>query len=127
MVSGFDRLIFRGVLRRLAYSRGMEEYLWQNHILCKDYSHHVKKVSERVRKAAVAEFVQDQLPVLYLASPKADKDKMAQEIAAQPGIQQGSVCALSTMEPSSTFEHYGQHRVARTQISLAQLNRASAA
>src|ERR1700682_1330380 len=30
VISGFDRLIFRGVLRRLVYSRGMEQYLWQN-------------------------------------------------------------------------------------------------
>jgi hypothetical protein len=114
VVSGFDRLIFRGILRRLAYSRGMEEYLWQNRILFKDYSHHVKKISERVRKAAVAEFAQDKLPVLYLASPKADKDEIAQQIAAQRGIQQGPICALSTMEPSPTFEHRGKYMVART-------------
>ncbi len=44
VVSGFDRLVFRGSLRRLNYgfwdrqlsamvARGMEEYLWQNRIL----------------------------------------------------------------------------------------------
>ena len=32
-ISGFDRLIFRGVLRRLVYSQGREQYLWQNQIL----------------------------------------------------------------------------------------------
>ena len=43
-LSGFDRLVFRGSLRRLNYgyyepglkamvARGMEEYLWQNKIL----------------------------------------------------------------------------------------------
>ena len=40
-----------------AIGRGMEQYLWQNKILFKDCAQHVKKVSERVKKAAVARFV----------------------------------------------------------------------
>ena len=114
VISGFDRLVFRGILRRLIYSRGMEEYLWQNHILFKDYAHHVKKVSDRIRKAAVSPLEERGLPVLYLPSPKTDKDQLAQQIALQRGITQGSVCVLRTMEPSPTFEHYGRHMVART-------------
>ncbi len=118
VVSGFDRLILRGILRRLAYSKGMEEYLWQNKVLFKDYAHHVKKVSEGIRKASVAEFTECGMPVLYLPSPKTDKDKLAQEIAAKRGIKEGPVCALSTMEPSPTFEHYGKHMVVRTRPCL---------
>lgn len=114
MVSGFDRLVLRGILRRLAYSKGMEEYLWQNQVLFKDYSGHVKRISSRLREISVAEIKSSGLPVLYLASPKTDKDKLAQEIANKRGIQEGPVCALSTMEPSPTFEHYGKHMVART-------------
>jgi len=118
VISGFDRLILRGVLRRLAYSKGMEEYLWQNKVLFKDYAHHVKKVSERIRKASVAEFAEQGVPVLYLPSPKTDKDKLAQEIAVKRSVKVGPVCALSTMEPSPTFEHYGKHMVVRTRPCL---------
>ncbi len=114
VIHGFDRLVLRGVLRRLAYSEGMEQYLWQNQVLFKDYAQHVKKISERMRKASVVEFTAGELPVLYLASPKTDKEKLAQEIATQRGIKEGPVCAFSTMEPSPTFEHYGKHMVART-------------
>jgi hypothetical protein len=114
VISGLDRLILRGILRRLAYSRGMEEYLWQNRVLFKDYTEHVKKISERVRRTAVQEFTGAGLPVLYLASPKIDKERIAQQVAAERQIQQGAVCALSTMEPSPTFEHYGRHMVTRT-------------
>jgi hypothetical protein len=57
-LSGFDRLVFRGSLRRLNYgyyepglkamvAKGMEEYLWQNKIPFKDYQDHVKQISER--------------------------------------------------------------------------------
>ena len=43
VISGFDRLVLRGSLRRITFQRGMEEYLWQNHVLFKDYQQHVKK------------------------------------------------------------------------------------
>jgi|SRR5271157_6395198 len=53
VLSGFDRLIFRGSLRRLNYghwdrnleaqvAEGMEQYLWTNKILFKDYARQVK-------------------------------------------------------------------------------------
>jgi hypothetical protein len=32
-LSGFDRLVFRGMLRRIAYSFGMQGYLWANQVL----------------------------------------------------------------------------------------------
>src|SRR5436190_17695498 len=65
--SGFDRLVFRGSLRRLNYgywdqglqslvAQGMEQYLWQNHILFKDYLDHVKRVSQKVKQASVQPF-----------------------------------------------------------------------
>ena len=52
-LSGFDRLVFRGSLRRLHFGywdpnlqsrviQGMEQYLCLNHILFKDYLDHVK-------------------------------------------------------------------------------------
>jgi hypothetical protein len=118
VVSGLDRLVLRGSLRRLCFGQGMEEYLWQNKILFKDYAQHVKKVSEQVKKAAVSPFVEQKLPVVYLRSGHVDKEKMAQALAAKHGITSGDVCAMSSLEPSPTFEHYGTHMVARTRPCL---------
>ena len=36
VLSGFDRLVFRGSPRRLSYAKEMEEYLWQNGVLFKN-------------------------------------------------------------------------------------------
>src|ERR1700730_5266035 len=91
VVSGFDRLVLRGTLRRLCYGRGMEEHLWQNKILFKDYAQHVKKVSEQVKKAAVARFVEQKLPVVYLRRSDVDKEAIARAIAAERGITSGDV------------------------------------
>jgi len=124
VLTGFDRLVFRGSLRRLNYGRwdeslgavvakGMEQYLWQNQILFKDYQQHVKRWSERVKDASLRPFRQGELPVVFLRDPKADKDKLARTIAAKHGVNSGPVCAISTLEPSPTFEHRGTHIIRR--------------
>src|SRR6266478_7936543 len=124
ILSGFDRLVFRGSLRRLNYGHwneamqamvavGMEQYLWQNQILFKDYAEHVTRASERLKKESLRPFAQQQLPVVFLRSPRVDKDELARRVAAEKGIRTGPVCALSTLEPSPTFEHRGRHIVRR--------------
>src|SRR5947207_14219706 len=61
ILSGFDRLVFRGSLRRLNYGhwdralgalvgRGLEEYPSQTKILCKPYALHLKQVSEGLQQ-----------------------------------------------------------------------------
>ncbi len=123
-LSGFDRLIFGGCLRRLNYgywdrslgalaATGMEQYLWQNQILFKQYADHVRRVSERVKEASLSPFRQGGLPVVFLRSAAVDKEAMARRLAAEHGIGQGLVCALSTLEPSPTFEHRGKHIIQR--------------
>jgi hypothetical protein len=127
-LSGFDRLIFRGALRRLNYgwwdpqlqavvAKGMEEYLWQNGILFKDYGVHVKKISEQLKGASLRAFREQQRPILFLRSPSTDKDKLAREIAAKQDIDSGLVCAISTLEPSPTFEHRATHIIRRERPS----------
>jgi hypothetical protein len=123
-LSGFDRLVFRGLLRRLQYgtwngplqariARGMEEYLWQNQILFKDYAEHVKRASERIKQRSLEPFKQQQLAVIFLRSPSVDKEAMAGEVAAEKKIESGLVCAISSLEPSPTFEHRGTHIIRR--------------
>jgi hypothetical protein len=124
VLSGFDRLVFRGTLRRLNYgwwdeqlkamvARGMEEYLWQNEILFKDYLQQVKRVSERLKKESLRPFVEQKLPIVFQRSPSEDKDKLAREVAEKRKISSGLVCAISALEPSPTFEHRGTHIIRR--------------
>jgi len=116
-LSGFDRVVFAGALRNLDYSHWepelqlpratqMEQYLAHHRILYKDYAAYVKSVSERVRKAGLAPFRQDDLPVMHVSSPHIDKDALARQLARQRGIQQGRVCALTAVEMHPTFQHY---------------------
>ena len=124
VVTGFDRLVFGGSLRRLNYgwwddqlkamvAIGMEQYLWHNKILFKDYQQHVKRASERWKKESLKPFEKQGLPVVFLRSASVDQEELARRVAGDRGIQTGLVCALSTLEPSPTLEHRGTHIIRR--------------
>ncbi len=124
VLTGFDRLVFRGSLRRLNYgwwdaklgavvAKGMEEYLWQNKILFKDHGEHFKRISERLKKASLQAFEEAQRPVIFLRSPSVNKDELARMVALEKGIGSGLVCAISSLEPSPTYEHRGTHIIRR--------------
>lgn len=118
VVSGFDRLLFRGSLRQLNHPHGMEVYLYLNNILFKDYQQHVKAISARIKRASVDCFRRQDLPIEFLRGQQ-DKDRRARQFAAERGISQGDVCLLSALELSPTFEHEGTHMVVRKRPCLA--------
>ena len=103
-LSGFDRLVFRGTLRSIAYKEGMDRYLWANRVLLKDFGRHVERVSGRLKEASLAAAGALGRPVKYLTSSQASKEKIARSIAAQDGVRHGLVCVLSCVEPCWSFE-----------------------
>ncbi len=106
VLSGFDRLVFRGTLRSIAYAAGMHRYLSSNEVLLKNFGAHVEHVSQRLKTASLAEAVATHRPVRYLASAALSKEKIARGIAAQDSITDGLVCVLTCVEPCRTFEIY---------------------
>ena len=103
-LSGFDRLVFRGTLRQIAYPFGMNGYLWANQVLLKDFGAHVNRISEQVKEAALRCVQEIGRPVQYLQSSKTDKEEIARSIARQQKITQGPVCALTCVEPCWGFD-----------------------
>jgi hypothetical protein len=54
-LSGFDRLVFRGTLRSIAYAAGMHQYLSSNEVMMKNFGSHVEHVSQQLKTASLAE------------------------------------------------------------------------
>lgn len=98
--------------RKVMVAKGMQEYLWQSGIPFKHYGDHLKKTSERVKKASSRALSQAGLPVIYLREAGVDKDEYARRVASERGISSGAVCALSVLEPCPTFE-YVQSKIVR--------------
>jgi len=104
VLSGFDRLVFRGTLRLLAHRGGMMNYLSSVGVLLKDFGAHVNAMSDRLKTASQATALRTGRPVMYLASSASDKEQTAREIAAREGIDRGLICILTAVEPCLTYE-----------------------
>lgn len=118
VLSGFDRLVFRGTLRSLSHLNGMDTYLTMNKVLRKDFGHHVHEVSEQLKQASLAEAGKLDRPVKYLTSPQTDKEALARQIAAQDGVRQGLICVLTSVELCRSFEVYRNRQTKQLDLVL---------
>ncbi len=116
VLSGFDRLVFRGTLRSISYPKGMMNYLWANQVRLTEFGGHVQRVSERVKQACRAKAGTLGRPVTYLASAGESKEEVARGIAARDKIREGLVCVLSCVEPCRTFEVYRNRETRKLEL-----------
>src|SRR5205823_11210679 len=103
VLSGFDRLVFRGSLRKIAYPFGMQGYLWANQVPMTKFGAHVNEISGRVKEAALRCVQEAGRTVQYLQSSKDNKEAIARAIARREKITEGPVCALTCVEPCWGF------------------------
>jgi hypothetical protein len=113
VLSGFDRLRFRGTLRNIAYAEGMSKFLSQTKILLKGFKELVLTTTNQVREAA-EQFAETQdRPLRYLASRDHDKEEIARRMLAEKPLEEGLIGVLSCVENCRSFE---VHRNAATQM-----------
>jgi hypothetical protein len=103
VLSGFDRLVFRGKLCSLYSPEGMNIYLDANKVLRKDFERHTKEVTQNVLRASLIGQAKASQRFAYLGSAKIDKDKVARGFAAAHDIRQGLVCVLQCVEPCWSY------------------------
>src|SRR6202022_4409384 len=104
VLSGFDRLIFKGKLRQLYFRDGMNCYCTANQVLRKDFKEHAKSVTAQVLEASLIEQAKKQDRFRYLNSAQIDKEQEARAIASEQGITEGLVAVLQCVEPCWTFQ-----------------------
>jgi len=103
MLSGWDRMRFRGTLRVLASVSGLKQFLsCKNHLL-KYFGDYTKRLSRDVREASQAVAEAAGRPVVHLNGPSISKEDTARAIAQRDGIQEGPIAALTAMEPCWSY------------------------
>lgn len=102
-IAGFDRLLFRGVLRSICYVEGLNYFMGNQRVPFKGFKAFVEKFSAGVKARAERIGKRTGRPFLYVASGQADKDKLVREVVERDGIQEGLVCVLSCVEPCQSF------------------------
>jgi hypothetical protein len=103
VLSGFDRLRFRGCSRLLCNVNGVNSYLYQHDLLLKEYAKHTEHLTQTLVRGTQALAKAEGSLVHYLNSPNIDKEATALEIARQRGLTTGRIAILSCVESCRTF------------------------
>jgi hypothetical protein len=106
VLSGFDRLVFRGTLIPLVRERGMHTLLNRARVRLLDFGRFVETTSNRVRIAALREAERADRPVRYLTSSQTSKEDLARQILDERPVARGLVCAFTAVEPCMSFEYH---------------------
>ena len=98
-ISGLDRIRFRGTLRWPATQSGLSTFMSRTNILLKDFSGWVNGLTSLIRNSCEKRARELGIEVHYLRRSGLDKEQHAREIAESKGIEEGSICMFSVVEP----------------------------
>jgi hypothetical protein len=104
VLSGFDRIVFRGSLRALATHSGMREFLYQNGVLMKDFRAYSQPITSQLRELSHRRAERRKRPFIYLASSQTNKEEIAIRILKEQPVKNGLICMISCVEPGMSFE-----------------------
>ena len=104
VLSGFDRLRFRGTLQRLTTVGGMMGVLGRLRVLLKDFTSYAERLTQQLRASIEAVGRQGGRPARYLAG-YTNKEELVRGIQQQEGAaSNGLVAVLSTLENCISYE-----------------------
>lgn len=106
VLSGFDRLVFRGSLLSLIRRGGMHIFLGAAGIRLLDFRKFAPAVTEQLKQATLAEAERHDRPVIYLPSSKVSKEDLARRVLVESPVDRGLICVLKALEPCMTFEYH---------------------
>jgi hypothetical protein len=107
VLSGFDRLVFRGTLCPIACATSLKRLLDCHHVLLKGSPGVARAKTEQLKEASLTLVEETGRPAVYLPFSKTGKEEMARENAEQGGSWDGLVVVLKTVEPRRSFEIHG--------------------
>ncbi len=104
VLSGFDRVVFRGGLRQLSYCDGLSAFLAYKGVLLRDFGDWAAGLTSRVVQQSEAVAEKLQRPFRYLQSSRARKEDVARAILEREPVDEGLICVLKCVEPCQSFE-----------------------
>ena len=110
VLSAFDRIRFRGSLRRLSYVGGVLQWLAAAGVLLKDFLPLTEQLTKRLHQEAEQFAAESGRPVQYLES-KVDKEALVRQIGQrQESADNGVVAVLKTLETCRSYDIFRQRQ-----------------
>lgn len=104
VLSGCDRILFRGHLPPLYYESGVRGFLSRQNVLLKDFEKFAQNVTALVFDAAVDVAERRGRPVRPLENSRISKEDLARSILAESPVRTGPIYLLSIQELCSTWQ-----------------------
>ena len=104
VLSGFDRLRFRGTLRWLANTAGMKNFLWTVRVLLKQFGTYSMDITNQIKTATTEIAEEARRPVVYVDNSHERKEDIARRIAKTDGVSEGLIAVLTAVEPCMSYE-----------------------
>jgi hypothetical protein len=120
ILSGFDRVLFRGTLRSISFLEGMDKFLSSQRVLYKDFGPFVERISAGVKAHATALAQQTGRPFEYLRSGAISKEDRARAIMIRDGITEGLICIFSCVEPCWSFTIRRDRKTRRLRVERCE-------
>lgn len=118
-ISGWDRLRFRGTIRWLANTAGINSYLSTRGILLKDFGKWAESITAQVRSQCAQQARDLDVPMIYLPSSSSDKEARARKIMEERKIETGPICMFSVVEPCSSPLLKGNKATKKLELRMA--------
>ncbi len=103
ILNGYDRMLFRGTLRFLAFVEGMTGFMKRRGMLHKDFMAWSGSVTERIKADAIHLAERQGQPPIYLASSAISKEAAALAEARRRGASEGLIGVFSCVEPCLSY------------------------
>lgn len=104
VLSGFDRLLFRGTLRCVIDERGLNGHLYGAGVAMKDFKDYSRRVTKNLIDQSLRPARDAKREIRYLEGSQLSKKDIALQVAQRDGVQDGLICVLTCVEPCQTFE-----------------------
>src|SRR5436190_19654623 len=89
ILSGFDRVRFRGTQRAIAYARGFDAMLHAKGVLLKDYQAYTKSITAQMTQQVAQDANAWGVPITYVERSSISKEELAADLAKKAHRTQG--------------------------------------
>lgn len=116
VLSGWDRIRFRGTIRMLAYADGLLGWLADRRVLLKHFKSFSLGLTAQVKQSVEAVAQAAGKPITYLASSCLSKEDLVRELLRREGLTTGLVCVLSVVDPCQSYELHSNRETKRLEL-----------
>jgi hypothetical protein len=104
VLSGLDRIRFRGTIRWLGSVRGVMTFLWELQVRLTEFTTWAKGLTQQIVEASERIAAAAGRPMMFLPSSSTSKEDLALEIARADRVTEGLVCVFKCVEQCHTFK-----------------------